>query len=111
MTKIKITKFEFDKLKIQKKFKNDKVGMFLAETCAKYMDKFVPMDTGMLAQNFTVEPFVVTYTQPYAHYQFNGTNFNFSKDKHPNATARWDKAASRQHGKDIAMELEQYLNR
>lgn len=90
---------------------NEKLGKFMAETTARYMDKFIPMDSGMLAQNFTTEPFVITYTQPYAHRMFDGEGFNFSKDKHPLAQARWDKACKSAHSKDIAKEVEEYLKR
>ena len=104
-------RFDINHKRIQNKFHSDKIGIFLASTCARYMDEYVPMDTGMLAQNFVVTPFQVEYTQPYAHYQFNGTHFNFSRDKHPLATAHWDEATSKAHGNQIAKEVTEYLRR
>lgn len=92
-----------------KRIFDNSVGLFMAQTCAKYMDKFIPMDTGMLAQNYVVEPYQVTYTQPYALRCFMGESMNFRKDKHPNATARWDQATSKVHGNDIANEVTQYI--
>lgn len=91
--------------------RNDSLGQFMAQTCARYMDKFVPMDTGMLAQTFTTKPFEVVYEKPYARKLFFGEGFNFSKEKHPLATARWDKACSSANGQAIASELIEFIKR
>lgn len=91
--------------------KSDKVGLFLANTCERYMNDFVPMDSGALAQNVTIEPFKVIYNSVYARKQFYGTGFNFSHEKHALATARWDMACSSAKGQQIAKELTEYLKR
>lgn len=83
--------------------------MFLAETCAKEMNPYVPMDTGMLSQNYITEPFKVTYTSVYAHRQFNGDGFNFSKEMHPLATSHWDKAMVSAKKTKIAKEVTDYI--
>lgn len=88
---------------------NNRVGTFVASTCERFMNPYVPMDTGMLAQNTLVEPFKVTYNQPYAHRQFNGNGFNFSRDMHPLATSHWDKAMQSARGNDIANEVSIYI--
>ena len=90
---------------------NDSLGYFIAETCARYMDKYVPMDTGMLAQTYTTRPFTVTYEQPYAHRLYNGDGFNFNKEKHPLATSHWDKFMQDADGKKIADEVTEYIRR
>lgn len=75
---------------------NQKLNLFMAQECMRLMNPFVPMDTGALSQTVetkaTNESGVVHYTVPYAHKQYNGTSFNFSKEKHPLATHHWDKA-------------------
>lgn len=69
--------------------------LMLAETSARYMNKYVPFKDGFLSQNYetgvdAVSGFV-KYNQPYAHYQYNGIGFNFTTDYHPLATHHWDK--------------------
>lgn len=49
-----------------------KAELFLANACARRMQKYVPWKTGTLAKNTTIEPGKVTYNQPYAYYQFRG---------------------------------------
>lgn len=52
---------------------NGNVQKFFTNTCYKYMSKFVPNgDTGILNQNITIEPNMITYNSPYAHYQYVG---------------------------------------
>lgn len=76
-----------------KKIANDKgLGTFLATEAAKGMDKFVPMRTGALSDFTVITPFNVAYAVPYARYVYYGQGKKFSTDKHPNATARWDRA-------------------
>lgn len=101
-----------NKDKIASRFcKNDNIGLFTAETCARYMDKFIPMDSGMLAQNYTTKPYEVSYNSVYAHKIFFGEGFNFSKEKHPLATARWDRACSSANINAIAKEVSEYIKR
>lgn len=95
--------------KIKRICSNRNVGIFLASTLERKMNKYVPMDTGMLAQNVVVEPFRITYNQPYATKMYEGTNLNFSKEKHPLATSHWDKACMSANGEAIARELSAYI--
>lgn len=70
---------------------NRQLGLYAAEQAARLMGPFVPMDTGALeASAGKSQPWVVTYDTPYARRQYYGVNFNFVKQKHPNAKARWD---------------------
>ena len=40
---------------------DDDVGTFVASEWSRYFAKYVPMQTGTLSQNITIEPFQVTY--------------------------------------------------
>lgn len=91
--------------------KNDRVGLFTAETTAKHMDKYVPADTLTLAQTRITRPWEIEFNQPYAHRVFVGTGFNFSKDVHPHATARWDIATEKNQGRKIASEITEFIKR
>lgn len=88
-----------------------RVGIFTAESFAKHANPFVPMYTGALSQNYKTEPYKVTYTAPYARKMFYGTGFNFSKESHQLATARWDKATKTAKGNVIAKEVEEFIRR
>lgn len=76
-----------------------------------YADPYVPMATGMLAQDVTITEDAVTYNQKYAHRQYNGTDFNFSKDLHPLATAKWDRAMAAAKGQQLADDIKTYIER
>ena len=73
-----------------------KIQKFATNICAKHMDKYVPMNTGNLA-DYRIEGNVVIYDQPYARYQYygvreDGTRRILNRDltKHPLATSYWD---------------------
>jgi len=80
---------------LNRKGVNKSLALFFAETAADYMKPYVPMDKGTLSNTYTTNATdttgTVTYTQPYANKMFYN-NYNFSKEKHPLATSRWDKA-------------------
>ena len=90
---------------------SDEVGIFTAETCARYMNPYVPMRTGALSQTYTTEPYEVTYEQPYAHYQYTGDGFNFNKELHPLAQAHWDRPVQDNYTKVIAREITKFIRR
>ena len=75
---------------------NNMSERILAETSARYMNHYVPFKEGVLSNNYetgadAVGGFV-RYNSPYAHYQYTGEDFTFTKDMHPLATHHWDKA-------------------
>lgn len=60
---------------------------------AKIVNPWVPMLEGPLSQNLVITPQYVRYLQPYANYQYWGTEFNHTIEKHPLASAMWDQVA------------------
>ncbi len=60
---------------------------------AKTIDPWVPFLEGPLSQTVEINPEYIRYIQPYAHYQYEGINFNHTIEYHPRATAQWDKVA------------------
>lgn len=88
---------------------NKDVGQFMADTCQRYMTKYVPFETGVLRSVDVIDkPFKVTYYAPYAKKQFNG-NYDHSKSKNPIATSHWDKATQCAFSTQIAKEVSQYI--
>lgn len=76
------------------KIKTDRdLGIFAASEAARLMDQYVPARSGALYESAHVdnEPWVVSYTMPYAIYVWNGRGMTFSKQKHPNARSHWSR--------------------
>lgn len=65
---------------------------------------FVPMRSGNLMDSgvagTTLGSGEVVYNAPYARRMYYGTNFNFSKLKHPQACAQWFEKAKALHKED-----------
>lgn len=51
---------------------NGRVQKFFTNTCYRYMDKYVPRDTGALRQVVNIQSDSITYQSPYAHAQYVG---------------------------------------
>lgn len=51
---------------------NGRVHRFLTDTCRKHMDKYIPVETGQLRNQWTMGTDYITYNMPYAHYQYIG---------------------------------------
>lgn len=92
------------------------LNAFMAQSAARLMFPFVPMESGLLGQNYTIDSKEgkIIYNSPYAHYQYygelmlapNGSSWarrgekkhyagrplQYSKQMHPLATDHWDKA-------------------
>jgi hypothetical protein len=101
----------FNPQKTMRRILDDDVGIFMAETCGRYMNKYVPMQTGMLSQTYTVDPYLLTFNQPYAKKMYYGDDLNFSKEKHPLARSHWDVPVQKNNRVKIASEVTQYINR
>lgn len=83
---------------------------FAASEWHRLYEPYVPMDTGVLKDTVTIRPKEIEHTAPYAHYQYNGTNFNFRKDKHPKASAKWDQAAAASQLDKLASSMQAYID-
>lgn len=94
---------------------NGKAQKFFTSTCAKHMDKYVPMDTGNLA-DYKLGKDYVLYEQPYARYQYFGVRedgthqiVNRNYTKHPLATSYWDKKMVSAEIDDVVKETQKYI--
>lgn len=117
---------------------DEDVQLFTANEAKRFMDKYVPADELMLAQNVKVyveeECGIVEYASPYAHYQYEGvlyvsskTGSSWAKDgeykirdpegralkyqtyRHPLATSHWDRAMITVRKSDIAKAVQNYI--
>ena len=98
-----------------------------------YSDIFVPFGDGNLSQDVTITDEAVTYNRNYAHYMYEGELYlapngsawakkgekknptgkplNYSKDVHPLATSKWDRAMAVAKGQQIAEDIQNYIER
>lgn len=104
---------------------NGRVQKFFTNTCAIHMDKYVPFDTGTLAETVivngtpvpsNVKDTTITYEQPYAQYVYNGISktgkpLNYSHDKHPAAGDHWDRRMVSAEMDKVVKEVQDYVNR
>ena len=106
--KIKYSLKDFDKGKIKNKFGFQDEGptrLFLANTCFRRMQKYVPFKTGALSTTATVRAGSVTYEMPYAHRQY-------TKNKGSGIRGRyWDKKMKANEVHEVAKEVEAYAKK
>lgn len=95
--------------KINKICTNRNLGLHLANTAAAGMDMYVPYLTGALSGSVKTAPFTVRYITPYARRMFYGEGFNFTKEQHPEASARWDRKYAEAYGKSLGREGTQFI--
>ena len=106
--KIKYELKDFDGKKIIDKYGMQEKGntrLFLANTCFRRMQKYVPFDTGALSTTVTVEPGSVTYEQPYAHKQYTTNKGKGIRGKY------WDRKMVANEKNQLAKEVENYAKK
>lgn len=105
---INYTLEDFDKNKIIDKYgmqKNGDTQLFLANTCFRRMQKYVPFDTGALSTTATIRPGSVTYELPYAHKQYTTNKGKGIRGKY------WDKKMLAAEKELIILEVAQYAKK
>lgn len=105
---IKYTLEDFNKNKIIDKFGMQDGGnadLFLANTCFRRMQKYVPFDTGALSTTATVRAGSVTYEMPYAHKQYTTNKGKGIRGKY------WDKKMVNNERNIVAKEVEDYIKK
>lgn len=103
----------------------------------RYMFPYIPFKSGLMAslsdlpensgEKFKISPDVallmglesiendpqnvIHFRAPYANRQYEGDDFNFTKDLHPLAQAHWAEVAADLHGEQLIKELKGYVER
>ena len=100
-----------------------KIQLFVTNDCARRMDKYVPFDTGTLAETVmingkptgNVAKDKITYSTPYAKVVYygirNGKSINYHTDKHELAGPYWDQRMVSAEIDTIIEETEAYMKR
>ena len=102
---------------------NGKVHKWFTNTCALHIDKFVPWDTGSLAETVVVNGVTtsnvttntITYDQNYAKYVYygirNGKELNYQTDVHELAGPYWDKRMWSAEKDIVVKEVQNYFDK
>lgn len=105
---------------IKKKLKINPGGpveYFFTETCYRYMDKYVPMDTGNLRTIVDLGSNYITYMSPYATYQYKGVRedgtHTVNPDNYttPGTGPYWDQRMLTADSDNVLTEVEEYMRR
>ena len=92
---------------------NGKVQKFFTNTCYRYMDKYVPKDTGVLRENVTIDSNSITYEQQYAHAQYigevnGGQVINYTT---PGTGPYWDERMKSADMQNVVAEVQDFIDR
>lgn len=105
---ISYTLKDFNKNKIIDKYgmqENGDTQLFLANTCFRRMQKYVPFDSGALSTTATIKPHKVIYEMPYAHKQYTTNKGKGIRGKY------WDKRMVSAEKELIVKEVEEYAKK
>ena len=121
-----------------KRYTSPEAKNFFLCTWYRYMFPYIPYRTGLMAslmaipedkatqstklspeeamriglENIRNDPQnVIHFKAPYANRQYEGTNFNFTRDIHPLSMAHWAQVAADLHGEQIMKEFKGYVER
>ena len=92
---------------------NGRVQKFFTNTCYRYMDKYVPKDTGALRETVTIDSNSITYEQPYAHAQYigevnGGQVVNYTT---PGTGPYWDERMKSADMQNVVAEVQSFVNK
>lgn len=93
-----------------KKINDKKFWTFAAQSWQRLIDKYTPYREGNLSKTVTITPKEIEYTVPYSVRVYNGERFNFRKDIHPLAGAKWDKRAEPTQKPLLIREMQAYID-
>ena len=112
--------------KLQKIVSPDATKYLLQQWSIK-MFPYIPFVTGTLASTYDIEQRMspdeamvaglenieqsIHFKAPYASNMYYGEGFNFTRDQHPQAQARWAEVARDLHGEELSKAFVEYITR
>ena len=88
---------EYISADLTRRARNRAMWLYAASEWHRLYFDYVPFATGTLANTIRIEATdrgaSIVHTVPYAHRLYRGVGFNFRRDLHPMAGARWDQRA------------------
>ncbi len=99
-------KVDIDAAKIARKAVTPELKTYANARFYAYMYDYVPFREGFLSSNVQISEECVHFLAPYAVRMYTGERYNFNRDRHPLATARWDGPAFAAKGGQMIAEIE-----
>lgn len=90
--------------------RGDRFRLAAARAWYRLYTPYVPMDTGRLARDVRIAPGVIEHLAPYARRVYRGRNMSFRRDRHPLASAAWDRAAEPAQKPKLIRELQAFVD-
>lgn len=96
---------------------NGPVQAYFTNACYRYMDKYVPMDTGALRRTIILTTDSITYASQYATYQYLGVRedgtHKINPDNYttPNTGPYWDREMVSAEKDDLVKEVVDFAKR
>lgn len=92
---------------------NGKAQKFFTNTCYRYMDKYVPKDTGTLRETVTIDSDRITYEQEYAHAQYIGEVNGGIVVNHttPGTGPYWDERMKSVDMQNVVAEVQDFIDK
>lgn len=94
---------------------NGPVQAYFTNACYRYMDKYVPMDTGALRRVVILTPDSITYASQYATYQYLGMREDGTHKVEnyttPNTGPYWDRQMVSAEKDDLVKEVVDFAKR
>jgi hypothetical protein len=94
---------------------NGRVQKYFANTCYRYMDKYVPRDNNNLRTIVTIRADGITYESPYAMVQYKGMRadgtYKVQKYTTPGTGPYWDRRMVSIDMQEVTNEVQQFINR
>lgn len=92
---------------------NGRVQKFFTNACYRYMDKYVPKDTGALRETVTIDSNSITYEQPYAHAQYIGIVNGHAVQNYttPGTGPYWDERMKSADMQNVVAEVQNFVNK
>ena len=91
---------------------NGSIQKFFVNTCAKHMDKYVPMREGVL-RLYQISGNYIIYSAPYAEYQYYGQRYNgthiVKNYTTPGTGPYWDRRMASAEMSDIINEVQSLI--
>ena len=92
---------------IKRKGLGKELNLFMAKTCARYFERYVPYRSGRLnnsMRTYSGKDYArIVYTTKYAEKQYEGPDDHWNRYRkiHPLATSHWDRVGWWQHNQTI----------
>lgn len=92
--------------KVRRIVTDRRVGQFAADDAARLMEQYVPFRVGALRGSAVTSPFMIEYTAPYAHKQWDGEGIDDDRRTTPGTVSHWEEYVDED---ELASDVTEYI--